>query len=148
MLLARDTRSTVAQAPTDPVSAARNFLTDGVVDNSGYAACSYLTLKQQTAASERAGTKECRDAFDSAVLTLAGHRIQTLHQVDRLSARVTIRGDQAQVSLCRAGASIRFRLVKADFAEQEEFLPPISDWRIARGGLSVIPPVATARSRG
>jgi hypothetical protein len=140
VMLATQDRVSPARAADDPVAAVRDFLTDGVVDNNGYAACGYLTISQQNAASRRAGVMECRDAFGEAALVLGRHSIQTVHQIRQLRARSIVRGDHGLVSLERGGAVLRFRLVKADVAEQEQFLAPSSGWRIAQGGLSVIPP--------
>jgi hypothetical protein len=44
------------------------------------------------------------------------------------------------VRLTSGGASVEFRLVKANFAEREQFEAPDTDWRIAGGELALIPP--------
>jgi hypothetical protein len=124
----------------DPVSVVRAFITDGVVDHNGYEACVYLTTRQQRAAARRVGAEECRQAFDLARLELGGSSIQTVHEVEGLAASSSVRGNQARVRLTTGGASVEFRLVKADFAEQEQFEAPDTKWRIAGGELALIPP--------
>jgi hypothetical protein len=124
----------------DPVSVVRDFITDGVVDHNGYEACVYLTTRQQRAAARRVGAEECRQAFDLARLELGGSSIQTVHEVEGLAASSSVHGDRARVRLTSGGASVEFRLVKADFAEREQFEAPDTDWRIAAGELALIPP--------
>lgn len=124
----------------NPVSTVRDFITDGVVDHNGYEACVYLTRRGQRAAARRGGAEECRQAFETARLELGGKAIQTVHEVEGLDASSSVNGDRARVRLMRGGASMEFRLVKADRAEQEQFEAPDSDWRIARGQLPLIPP--------
>jgi hypothetical protein len=63
-----------------------------------------------------------------------------LHEVEGLAASSSVRGNRARVRLTSGGTSIEFRLVKADFAEREQFEAPDTDWRIARGELALIPP--------
>jgi hypothetical protein len=124
----------------DPVSVVRDFITDGVVDHNGYEACVYLTTRQQRATARRVGALECRQAFDLARLELGGNYIQTVHEVEVLAASSSVHGDRARVRLMGGGASVESRLVKADFAEPEEFQAPETDWRIAGGELALIPP--------
>jgi len=57
-----------------------------------------------------------------------------------VSARSSVQGDRADVRLSLHGASVDFRLVKAKFAEQEQFQAPPTHLRIAGGELALIPP--------
>ena len=132
-------RNTPAGAGDNPVDATRDFILDGVVDHNGYEACGYLTIRPQHAAARRVGAEECRQAFDLARLGLGGKSIQTVHEVEGLAASASVRGDRARVRLARGGASVEFRLVKADFAEREQFRSPNTEWRIAGGELALIP---------
>lgn len=125
-------------AGNDPVAAVRDFLISGVVDHNGYQACVNLTPAEQRKVTRRARVSECREAFDRARLALGGRDIQTVHEVERLPARVTRRGERADVRLGSGLSSIGFHLVVADFAEQEEFLPPDTEWRIAGGALPLV----------
>jgi hypothetical protein len=130
-------------AGNDPVAAARDFITDGVVDHNGFQACAYLTAAQRRVVSRSAGVDECREAFDEARLTLGRHHVQTVHQVERLSADVATDGNWTRVRMGRDGASIELRLVKATAAEEEdEFQPPDTEWRIAGGALALMPSAA------
>jgi hypothetical protein len=124
----------------DPVSVVRDFITDGVVDHNGYQACVYLTTRQQRAAARRVGAEECRQAFFLARLELGGKSIQTVHEVEGLAASSSVRGGRVRVKLTSGGASVEFRLVKADFAERGQFGAPDTGWRIAGGELALIPP--------
>ena len=126
-------------AEDDPVAATRDFITDGMIDSNGFLACAYLTREQQRAASERAGGGQCRQAFDAAEFMLGGERIDTVYEVNHLTADATVDGNRATVELSRGGDAVEFRLVKADFAEQEEFEAPDTEWRIAKGALPFIP---------
>jgi hypothetical protein len=126
-------------AGDDPTAAVRDFITDGVVDHNGYVACSYLVPKQQRAAARRTPDGECRDAFVNARLTLGGRQIQTVHEVEQLSADVATGGKSVSVRLSQGGRSVAFRLVKADFAEREQFEAPDTEWRIAGGALGLVP---------
>jgi hypothetical protein len=125
---------------SDAVKAVKEYLVDGSIDQNGYAACVYLTTREQRAAAKRSGGPECRQAFDVATFRLGGRSIHTVHEVDRLSSTSSVHGDRASVRLAKNGDSARFELVKATQAEQEQFLAPDTEWRIARGGLRVIPP--------
>ncbi len=126
-------------AEDSPVAAARDFMIDGVVDHNGFQACSYLTAEQQTAVARRGGGGECRQAFDNARLKLGRHRVQTVHQVEELQAKLATAGKRARVRLARNGHGTELRLTKADLSEQQEFDPPDTDWRIAAGALALIP---------
>jgi hypothetical protein len=126
-------------AGDSPVKAVKDFLNDGVVDHNGYEACVYMTTRQQRAGARLTGLDECREAFDLATLRLGGETVDTVHKVETLAAQSSVDGDRAWVRVSRGGESIEFRLVKAGSHEEEEFLAPRTEWRIARGGLSVIP---------
>lgn len=129
-------------AEDDPVAATRDFITDGMIDGDGFLACAYLTREQQRAASKRAGGGQCRQAFDTAEFTLGGQHIDTVYEVDHLTADDTLDGNRATVELSRGGDAVEFHLVKADladFSEQEEFEAPDTEWRIAQGALAFIP---------
>lgn len=126
-------------AEDDPVAATRDFITDGMIDGDGFLACAYLTREQQRAASKRAGGGQCRQAFDTAEFTLGGQHIDTVYEVDHLTADDTLDGNRATVELSRGGDAVEFHLVKADFAEKEEFEAPDTEWRIAQGALAFIP---------
>jgi hypothetical protein len=52
-------------------------------------------------------------------LEVGGQSIQTVHTVVGLAASSSVRGDRTRVSLTSGGASVEFRLVKADRAELE-----------------------------
>jgi hypothetical protein len=123
----------------DPVKVVKDFLIDGTIDNNGYEACVFMTTRQQRAAARRVGALECRQAFDLATLKLGGEPIQTVHEVERLSAGSEVHGRRAWVRLSRGGESIEFRLVKADAREQDQFEAPDTGWRITRGALPLIP---------
>jgi hypothetical protein len=125
---------------SDPVKAVKEFLIDGSVDANGYEACVYLTTREQRAAARRSGGPECRQAFDLTTFRLAGQRIDTVHEVERLASSSSVDGDHAWVRLTKNGDSAGFELVKATRAEQEQFQAPDTEWRIAAGGLRVIPP--------
>lgn len=146
-LLSACDRSGESGAGDDPVAAVKYFLVDGVVDHNGFEACQYLTPREKRAASRRAGGGQCRQAFDLAQLIFGGHQIQTVRQVRRLSGRAVVNGDRAHVRLKRGDMRVEFGLVRADFAEEEEFQPPDTEWRIAAGALAVIPPAGSAASR-
>ena len=133
-------RNTPEGAGDNPVDATRDFILDGVIDHNGYEACGYLTIRQQHAAARRVGAEECREAFDLARLELGGETIQTVHEVEGLAATSSVRGDRAWVRLTRGATSVQFRLVKADLSEREQFQAPNTEWRIAGGELSLIPP--------
>jgi len=62
----------------------------------------------------------------------------SVHEVERLAASSSVRGDRARVRLTSRRAGTEFRLVKADLAEQEQFEAPDTDWRIAGGELALI----------
>jgi hypothetical protein len=128
-----------SSAGDDPVKAVKDFLDDGVVDHNGYAACVYMTTRQQRAAARRGSSSECRQAFDRAGLELGGETVDTVHKVEALAEQSSVDGDRAWVRLSRGGESIAFRLVKAKNHEKEQFLAPDTEWRIAQGGLSVVP---------
>ena len=132
-------------AKNDPVAAVRDFLVSGVLDHNGYQACVNLTTAEQRKVTRRARVGECREAFETARLALDGHQIQTVHEVEQLPARVTRAGKRADVLLGSGKSSADFRLVTADPAEQEEFLAPDTEWRIARGALPLVPNRATSR---
>ncbi len=139
--LAACARNEPSGAPkNNPVKAVKEFLIDGSVDQNGYEACVYLTTREQRAAAKRSGGPECRQAFDLGTLRLGGQRINTVHEVERLAATSSVDGDRASVRVTKNGDSARFELAKATHSEQEQFLAPDSEWRIARGGLRVIPP--------
>lgn len=125
---------------SDPVKAVKEFVIDGSVDHNGYEACVFLTTREQRAAARLAGGSQCRQAFDLATFQLGGHTIDTVHEVDRLAASASVHGSRASVRLTKDGGSARFELVKATWAEHEQFLAPDTEWRIAAGGLRVIPP--------
>jgi hypothetical protein len=124
----------------DPVKAVKDFLIDGVVDHNGYEACVFMTTRQQRAAARRVGGPQCRQSFDLATLALGGKSITSVHEIERLSARSEVRGQRAWVRLRRGGDSVVFRLVKASYHEEEQFLAPDTSWRIASGALPLIPP--------
>jgi hypothetical protein len=127
-------------APLDnPVKAVKEFLIDGTVDANGYKACGFLTTGQQRAAVTLSGGAECRQAFDLAKLRLGSRTVDTVHEVERLSASSSVSGDRASVRLTHAGHSASFELVKATPAETNEFLAPDTEWRIAGGALRLIP---------
>jgi hypothetical protein len=126
-------------AGDNAAEAVKDFLSDGVVDHDGYEACVFMTTRQQRAAARRGGGPECRQAFDLADLELGGETVDTVHKVEALTARSSVHGDRAWVRLSRGGQSIHFLLVKASSHEEEEFLAPETDWRIARGALPLIP---------
>jgi hypothetical protein len=127
-------------ARTGPVRAVEEYLVDGSIDQNGYEACVYLTRREQRAAARRSGGPECRQAFDLATFRLGGQRIDTVHEVESLGASASVDGDRASVRLTKNGDSARFELAKATRAEREQFLAPDTEWRIAGGGLRVIPP--------
>jgi hypothetical protein len=124
----------------DPVKVVKDFLIDGVVDHNGYDACVFMTTRQQRAAAWRVGGPECRQAFDLAGLQLGGKSIDSVHEIDRLTARAKVHGRRAWVRLSRGSGSVEFRLVKADPHEERQFLAPDTNWRIAGGALPLIPP--------
>jgi hypothetical protein len=124
----------------NPITAVKEFLIDGSVDQNGYAACVYLTTRAQRAAAGRAGGPECRQAFDLATFRLGGQKIDTDQEVRHLTATSSIHGNRASVRVTKNGGSARFELVKATHSEQDQFLAPDTEWRIARGGLSVVRP--------
>jgi hypothetical protein len=126
-------------AGDDPVKAVKDFLNDGVVDHNGYGACVYMTTSEQRAAARRGSGPRCRQAFDRANLELGGESVDTVHKVEVLAAQSSVDGDRARVRLSRGGESIEFRLVKANDREDEEFLAPDTEWRIARGALPLLP---------
>jgi hypothetical protein len=126
-------------AGNDPVTAVKEFLINGTVDQDGYGACVFLTTGAQRGAARRAGSSECRQSFDLASLTLGGRDVDTVHEVDRLEATATMDGDRASVRLTDGGQSVRFELVKATPVEQAHFLAPDTEWRIASGLRSLIP---------
>jgi hypothetical protein len=126
-------------AGDSPVKAVKDFLNDGVVDHNGHEACVYMTTRQQRAGARLGGLDECREVFDLATLELGGETVDTVHKVEALAAQSTVDGDRAWVRLSRGGENIEFRLVKAGSHEKQQFLAPDTEWRIARGGLSVIP---------
>lgn len=126
-------------AEGNPAAAARDFITDGVIDHNGFQACGYLTPRQGRAVMRRAGVDECREAFDDARLTLGRHPIESVQKVRRLAAHTSRRRNHVAVRLGRDGASIELVLVKADSAELEEFQPPDTTWRVARGAPALIP---------
>jgi len=138
-----DPPGAVAHAGDSPVKAVKDYLVNGSVDQNGYDACVYLTYKEQRAAARRSGGPECRQAFDLATLRLGGQTINTVHEVERLDATASVHGDRATVRLTKNGASIGFELVKATKSEANQFLAPYTEWRIAAGGLRVIPPQET-----
>ena len=123
----------------NPVAAVQDFVVDGVVDGNGFEACQYLTPAEKRAATRRADAGACPQAFDAARLNLGAHPPETESQVRHLAAHATVDGDRAYVRLQRGDLSVRFRLVKADAGEQEEFLPPNTEWRIASGVVALIP---------
>ena len=138
--LAACARNEPSGAPkSDPVKAVKEFLIDGSVDQNGYEACVYLTPREQRAAAKRSGGPECRQAFDLATFRLGGQRIDTVHEVERLAASSSVDGDRASVRLTKNGDSVSFELVKATRSEQEQFLAPDTEWRIAGGELRVVP---------
>jgi hypothetical protein len=138
--LAACARNEPSGAPkSDPVKAVKEYLVDGAIDQNGYAACVYLTTREQRAAAKRSGGPECRQAFDLATLRLGGRRIETVHEVEQLASSASIRGDRASVRITKGSDSATFDLVKASRSEQEQFLAPDTEWRIARGALSAIP---------
>jgi hypothetical protein len=122
------------------VKVVKDFLIDGTVDHNGYEACVFMTTPQQRAAARRVGGAECREAFDLAGLRLGGRSIDTVHEIEGLTARSRVRGRRAWVRLTRGRDSVEFRLVKANTHEENQFLAPDTNWRIARGGLPLIPP--------
>jgi hypothetical protein len=124
----------------DPVKVVKDFLIDGVIDHNGYAACVFMTTPQQRAAAHRVGEPECRESFDLARLALGGKSINSVHEIERLSARSEVRGRRAWVRLSRGGDNVAFRLIKANNHEEQQFLAPDTNWRIARGALPLIPP--------
>jgi hypothetical protein len=124
---------------SDPVTAVKEFLIDGTVDQNGYEACVFLTTHEQGAAARRVGGSECRQAFDLARLRLGGKVVDTVHEVDHLAASAAVDGGRASVRLTSAGQSIRFELLKATSAEQAQFLAPDTEWRIAAGVVPLIP---------
>jgi hypothetical protein len=130
----------VARAGDNPVKAVKDYLVNAAVDQNGYQACVYLTEAEQRAAAARSGGPECRQGFDLATLRLGGRTIETVHQVERLAASASVRGDRARVRLSTNGDSAAFELVKATPAETSEFLAPDTEWRIAGGALRVVPP--------
>jgi hypothetical protein len=124
----------------NPIKAVKEFLIDGSVDQNGYAACVYLTTRAQRAAAKRAGGPECRQAFDLATFRLGGEKIDTVQEVRHLTATSSIHGNRASVRVVKNGGRVRFELVKATRSEQKQFLAPDTEWRISRGGLSVVQP--------
>lgn len=130
----------VAGAGDNPVKVVKDYLVDAAVDQNGYEACVYLTFSEQRAAVRRSGGPECRQAVDLATLRLGGQTIDTVHQVKRLAASSSVRGDRATVRLTKNGESAAFALVKATRTETNEFLAPDTEWRIAGGALRVVPP--------
>ena len=139
--LAGCARNEPSGAPkSNPVKAVKEYLIDGSVDQNGYEACVFLTTREQRAAAKRSGGPECRQAFDLGTFRLGGQRIDTVHEVERLGASSSVDGDRASVRITKNGDSARFELVKATHSEQGQFLAPDTEWRIARGGLRVIPP--------
>jgi hypothetical protein len=126
-------------AKSDPVAAVRDFVASGVLDHNGYQACVNLTTAEQRKIMRRVRVGECREAFDRARLALDGKQIQTVHQVEQLPARVTRTGKRADVRLGSGKSSADFGLVTADRTEQNEFLAPDTEWRIARGALPLVP---------
>jgi hypothetical protein len=123
----------------DAVKVVKDFLIDGAVDHNGYAACVFMTTRQQRDAARRGGGPQCRQAFDLAGLELDGKSIDTVHEIEGVTARSKVRGRRAWVWLTRGRDSVEFRLVKADPHEGEQFLAPDTNWRIARGALALIP---------
>jgi hypothetical protein len=137
--LAACARNEPSGAPkSDPVKAVKEFLTDASVDQNGYEACVFLTTGEQRAAAKRSGGPECRQAFDLARFRLGGRTIDTVHEVERLAAHSSVDGGRASVQITKNGDSARFELAKATRSEQEQFLAPDTEWRIAGGGLRVI----------
>lgn len=133
-------RGDVAGGPDDdPVKVVKDFLVDGTVDHNGYGACVFMTTREQRAASRRVGGPQCRQAFDLARLKLGGQSIDSVHEIEGLSAQSRVHGRGAWVQLSRGGDSVVFRLVKANAHEEEQFLAPDTDWRIAGGALPLIP---------
>jgi hypothetical protein len=128
-----------ADARDDPVKAVKDFLDDGIVDHDGYEACVFMTTRQQRAAARLGVGPHCRQAFDRAGLELGGETVDTVHKVEALANLSSVDGDRAWVRLSRRGETVEFRLVKATAREKEQFLAPDTEWRIARGGISVIP---------
>jgi hypothetical protein len=124
----------------DPVKAVKEFLIDSSVDQNGYEACVFLTPPEQRAAATRSGGPECRQAFDLGRFRLGGQAIDTVHEVERLAASSSVDGDRASVRVTKNGDSAGFELVKATHSEQQQFLAPDTEWRIAGGGLRVVPP--------
>jgi hypothetical protein len=140
MPLAACSRNEPQGAKNDPVKAVKDFLVVGSVDQNGYEACLYLTTRGQRAAVRRSGGPECRQAFDLATFRLGGHRIDSVHEIEHLDSSASVSGSRASVRLSKDGDGARFLLVKATPSEQHQFLAPDTEWRIAAGGLSVIPP--------
>ena len=70
----------------------------------------------------------------------------SVHEVERLAASSSVRGDRARVRLTSGRAGIEFRLVKADLAEHDQFEAPDTDWRIA--GRRARPDSSSARLTG
>jgi hypothetical protein len=130
----------VARAGDNPVKAVKDYLVNAAVDQNGYEACVYLTSSEQRAAATRSGGPECRQAFDLATLRLGGQTIDTVRQLEGLAANASVRGNRATVRLTKNGGSAVFELVKATPAETNQFLAPDTEWRIAGGGLRVVPP--------
>jgi hypothetical protein len=122
------------------VKVVKDFLIDGAVDHNGYEACVFMTARQQRVAARRVGAPQCRQAFDLARLELRGKSIDTVHEIEGLTARSKVRGSRAWVRLSRGRDSVEFRLVKANAHEENQFLAPDTNWRIARGALPLIPP--------
>ena len=123
----------------DPVTAVKEFLINGTVDQDGYGACVFLTTRAQRAVARRTGSSECRQSFDLASLTLGGRDVDTVHEVDSLEASASMDGRRAWVRLTDGGQSVRFELVKASPVEQAQFLAPDTEWRIAGGLRPLIP---------
>lgn len=133
------------ESPDDPVAAVDAFLVGGVVDHNGSVACGYLTPAERQVVSANVGGTGCRQAFERARLVLGAHHVTSEEDLRALQAESAVDGDRAQVRLIRAGAEVQFELVKADGQERNEFRAPDSEWRIAGGAATVVPPAAGAK---
>lgn len=122
----------------DPLYAVDQFILDTAISSDGVEACRYLTPAEQHAASKARGDIDCGQALDEGNLKIGGEWISTAAELHALHSKTVVNGDRARVRLLRGKSVIDFELVRADSAEQDEFDPPDTEWRIAKGALNVL----------
>ena len=131
-------RSTQAPDAAAAAQTLRDFLAVAVVDDSPYAACEYLTPREQQSIARLAGQGQtCRDALTATPPALAG--VATAGRIRRLHMRTVVREGRARITVSGAGrTSLTFDLRRATPADLEAFEAPPAAWRIASGATALL----------